>query len=111
MAKTVVYRYDLKTKGGSWLGNIILTDDHKEIFAITDYGNFNFQWGSTDMGIREFILSLDSYYFSSKMFQGMAYISSTSKTRQYCERYAERILPALKEAIKEELDKEKEENK
>ena len=101
MAKETIRRYTLKTEKEGWLGEVILTDK-KELYSLTDWGNFNFSW-STPMEIREFILSIDVDYFGRKMYQGVAYQCSSEDMRGCCER----ILPALKEAIKQEMKEEK----
>lgn len=104
MAKEIVHRYTLTTEKESWLGEVILTDK-KEIYTMTDWGNFNFSW-STPMEIRNFILSIDEDYFARKMHQGVAYQCSNKDMRGYCDRFAAKILPALKEAIKQEIKEE-----
>lgn len=77
MAKETIRRYTLKTEKEGWLGEVILTDK-KELYSLTDWGNFNFSW-STPMEIREFILSIDVDYFGRKMYQGVAYQCSNEE--------------------------------
>lgn len=102
MGKAKNYVYDLRTESGDVLGRVILSDGF--YMSVTDYGNFCYWWNNIgDIGIRQFILSLDSGYFCQKMQNGISDISSTQKTERIALRYTMYILPALKEAIKKEL--------
>lgn len=103
------YSYDLRTKTDCWLGNVVL-DSRGIIYAITDYGNVCYSFGSNGMkDFRLFILKLDVEYFGGKAYQSMTYMTGASKSfRTACDRLAEHILPVLQEAIREELEAEKE---
>jgi hypothetical protein len=93
--------YTLRTETGSWLGQVVLTDDG--MFAsVTDYGNMSYAWRSYGDAFRAFILSLNVGYFADKMYTGMAYMVHGKKYAAACERFAEKILPALQKALSEE---------
>lgn len=95
--------YTLRGDNGEWLGQVVLTSDG--MFAsVTDYGNLSYSWRSFGKDFREFILSLNVGYFSSKMYSGIAYISYGRKFEKACDRYAEKILPALQQMLREEID-------
>lgn len=95
--------FTLRDDNGSWLGQIVLTQDG--MFAsVTDYGNLSFAWRSFGNGdFREFLCSLDKGYFAGKMYQGNTYILATSKCKKACDRFAEMILPPLQKALREQL--------
>ena len=99
--------YNLYTKSGDWLGQVVLTADGS-FMSITDYGNYAYSWGGMgNEDIRDFILRLDIGYFASKMFNGECEISNTQKARGQAKIFAEKILPPLKEAIRQEIELEK----
>lgn len=94
--------YTLLTEEGNWLGQIVLTSDG--MFAsVTDYGNFSFAWRRTGHeDFRDFLLSINTDYFATKMFTGMSYIAHTRKVEEACHLYAQKILPALKKILLKE---------
>ena len=98
--------YTLHTENGSWLGQVVLTSDG--MFAsVTDYGNLSYAWRHFGEGdFRKFLLSLNTDYFASKMYQGMAYILYGKKCENACKRFAEMVLPALQKVLREEISKE-----
>jgi len=72
--------------------------------SVTDWGNLSFVWphhGHEDF--REFMVKINTQYFSDKLYQGMTYILSTPKCQASCKRFSENILPALQKVLKEEL--------
>lgn len=79
----------------------------QRIFALTDWGNFNFRWSATSTEIREFILGIEEGYFARKMFEGVSFQCHTRAMESCCKKFASNILPALKDAIKEEMSNEK----
>ena len=94
--------YILKDVNGNWLGEVVLTSDG--MFAsVTDWGNLSYAWRSFGSDFREFIINLNTGYFGTKLFTGMAYIVHTRKVEQACNRFAEKILPALQDALKDEI--------
>ncbi len=99
--------YHLRTESGDWLGQIVLTSDGA-FMSITEWGNFNFAWRSykTLPDFKKFLVSLDSAYFSNKMYQGVNYQMAGRKVQGYCDRFAVRILPALKKVLQAELNKQ-----
>ena len=108
MEKVTVKSYTLLDDNGSWLGQIILTNDG--LFAsVTDYGNLSYAWRAygKEKDFREFIVGLNVDYFGTKMYQGMSYILYSKKCEQACHRFAEKILPPLQKLLKSELDWEK----
>jgi hypothetical protein len=96
--------YTLYDEGGSWLGQIVLTEDG--MFAsVTDWGNLSYSWRAFgDDDFRKFICSLNVGYFGGKLYTGMAYILYGKKCEQACKKFAEKILPALQKVLKEELE-------
>lgn len=98
--------YTLIGDGGEWLGQIVLTSDG--MFAsVTDYGNLSYVWRAySDKDFRQFIIGINTDYFATKLYTGMAYILSGKKCEQACKRFAEKILPPLQKMLKEELNKE-----
>jgi hypothetical protein len=97
--------YILRTENGTWLGQVVLTEDG--MFAsVTDYGNLSYSWRGFGKDFREFILNLNEGYFGDKMVTGLAYIAYSTKIKKACARFAEKILPALQQAIREELERE-----
>jgi hypothetical protein len=94
--------YTLRGEKGEWLGQIVLTDDG--MFAsVTDYGNLSHAWRSYSGDFREFIISLNTGYFATKMYTGMSYILYGKKCEQACIRFAEKILPPLQKLLIEDL--------
>lgn len=100
--------YTLRDENGHWLAQIVLTSDG--MFAsVTDYGNLSYAWRSYgDKDFRKFICGINTDYFATKLYTGMAYILYGKKCEQACKRFAEKILPPLQKMIKEELEAEKE---
>lgn len=98
--------YTLHTENGSWLGQVVLTSDG--MFAsVTDYGNLSYAWRHFgDEDFRKFLLGLNTDYFATKMYQGMAYILYGKKCEKACTRFAEMILPALQKVLREEISEE-----
>lgn len=96
--------YTLRNESGNWLGQVVLTEDG--MFAsVTDWGNLSYAWRSFGNGdFREFLTELNTDYFGSKLYTGMAYILYGKKCEAACKRFAEKILPALQKALREELD-------
>lgn len=95
--------YTLRGDNGEWLGQIILTSDG--LFAsVTDYGNLSYAWRSYGEDFREFICSLDTQYFGTKLYVGMSYILNGRKCEKACDRFADMILPPLQKMLKEEID-------
>ena len=95
--------YTIRTEGGQWLGQIVLTSDG--MFAsVTDYGNFSYSWRSTGGDdFRKFMTEINIGYFGTKMFTGMAYIVHSRAVEKACDRYAEKILPALQKCLKQDI--------
>lgn len=101
--------YTLRKEDGSWLGQIIITNDGAYT-SITDYGNFNFAWrsyGGEGKDFREFLIGLGVDYFATKMYGGMTYIAYGKKIEKAAQLYAEMVLPILQKALKEELETER----
>ena len=98
--------YTLRGERGEWLGQIVLTSDG--MFAsVTDYGNLSYAWRAySDKDFRQFICSLNTDYFATKLYTGMAYILYGKKCETACKRFAEKILPPLQKMLKEELESE-----
>lgn len=98
--------YTLHGEHGEWLGQIVLTSDG--MFAsVTDYGNLSYAWRSYgDKDFRQFMASINTGYFATKLYTGMSYILYGRKCEQACERFAEKILPPLQKLLKEELESE-----
>lgn len=96
--------YTIYDTSGNWLGQIVLTEDGM-FSSVTDYGNLSNAWRSFGNGkdFREFIISLNTDYFATKLYTGMAYILYGKKCEQACKRFAEKILPPFQELLKEEL--------
>lgn len=93
----------LYTENGSWLGQIVITNDG--MFAsVTDYGNLSFAWRSFGDCFIDFLLSINTDYFGTKMYTGMAYILYSKKCEQACNRFSEQILPALQKALKQDIE-------
>jgi hypothetical protein len=97
--------YTLKDKNGQWLGQIVLTSDGM-FSSVTDYGNLSYAWRSFGTDFRDFILSLETDYFGTKLYTGMTYILYGKKCKSACQIFADKILPALQLALKEELANE-----
>ena len=96
--------YTLRGERGEWLGQIVLTSDG--MFAsVTDYGNLSYAWRSYGTDFKEFLCSINTGYFATKLYTGMSYILYGRKCEQACERFAEKILPPLQKLLKEELVK------
>lgn len=105
MKEVTAKSYTLKTEEGNWLGQVVLTSDG--MFAsVTDYGNLSFAWRSYGDNFREFLVGLNTGYFATKMYTGMAYMVYGRKYEAACKRFAEKILPALQKVLKEELERE-----
>ena len=97
--------YHLCTRGGDWLGEVIITSDG--IFSgTTDWGNLTCRWNSFSGDFRDFILGINVSYFGGVLFGAISYISHSRETEKGCYRFAEKILPALQLEIKEELNQE-----
>lgn len=93
--------YTLRTENGQWLGQIVLTSDG--MFAsVTDYGNLSYAWRGFGDDFIEFICQLNTEYFATKMYTGMAYILYGKKCETACNRFAEMILPPLQKMLREE---------
>lgn len=96
--------YTLRGEDGEWLGQVVLTSDG--LFAsVTDYGNLSYAWRSYGKDFREFLCGLNTHYFGSKLYTGMAYILYGKKCERACERFAEKILPPLQKMLKEEIER------
>lgn len=97
--------YTLRTEGGHWLAQIVLTSDG--MFAsVTDYGNLSFAWrsyGRDGDDFRVFLSDIGVDYFATKMATGLSYIANSQKIDAACKRFAKEILPALQKVLKEEL--------
>jgi hypothetical protein len=94
--------YSLRDERGNWLGQIVLTNDG--LFAsVTDYGNLSYAWRSYGKDFREFLISLNTQYFGTKLYTGMSYILFGRKCEQACNRFAEKILPPLQKMLREEI--------
>jgi len=98
--------YTLKDKNGQWLGQIVLTSDGM-FSSVTEYGNLSYAWRAFGTDFRDFILRLNTDYFGTKLYSGMAYIAFGRQQEKACNRFAEKILPALQLALKQELENEK----
>lgn len=94
--------YTLYSESGSWLGQVVITNDGM-LGSVTDWGNFSYSWRSFGECFRTFLLGLNEQYFGQKLATGMAYIVYNKKVEQSCIRYAEKILPALRKALEEDL--------
>lgn len=96
--------YTLRGENGEWLGQIVLTSDG--MFAsVTDYGNLSYAWRSFGDDFRDFMIHINTGYFGSKLYTGMAYILFGKKCEQACQRFAEKILPPLQKALREEVER------
>jgi len=105
--KTPSYSYELKTDNGSWLGQVVLTDDGM-FGAVTDWGNFSYAWRSFGDNFKAFLTQLDIGYFADKMASSVSYsFGKNKKIDSACYKFAEHILPALKDVLKEELSETK----
>lgn len=97
--------YTLRTDDGQWLGQVVLTSDG--MFAsVTDWGNLSYAWRSYGDDFRDFMLNINTDYFGTKLFTGLAYIVHTRKVEKACDRFAQKILPALQKALREEIEQE-----
>lgn len=105
--ETKMKHYQLYTDSGTWLGDAIITSDGM-FTSVTDYGNLSYAWNSYgrdgDKDFRKFLVSVNTQYFGSKMYNGISYISHGKKIEEACERFAEMILPALQKILSAELD-------
>ncbi len=98
--------YTLRDENGQWLGQVVLTNDG--LFAsVTDYGNLSYAWRSYGEDFREFICGLNTGYFGSKLYTGIAYIAYGKKIEKACNRFAEKILPPLQKILREEIKHDK----
>lgn len=96
--------YTLRGENGEWLGQVVLTSDG--FFAsVTDYGNLSYAWRSYGKDFRKFLCDLNTQYFGSKLYTGMAYILYGKKCEKACERFAEKILPPLQKILREEIER------
>lgn len=104
MKEVKLKSYTLRDENGQWLGQIVLTNDG--LFAsVTDYGNLSYAWRSYGDNFKEFICSLNTQYFGSKLYTGMSYILYSKKCEKACERFAEKILPPLQKMLREEIER------
>jgi hypothetical protein len=95
--------YTLRTEGGQWLGQIVLTSDG--MFAsVTDYGNLSYAWRAYGDDFKKFLCELNVDYFGTKMYTGMSYILHSKKCEKDCDRFAEKILLPLQKVLKEEIE-------
>lgn len=95
--------YTLYNESGSWLGQVVLTNDG--MFAsVTDWGNLSYAWRSYGDDFRDFLISINTQYFGSKLYTGMAYILYGKKCENSCNKFSEKILPALQLALKAEIE-------
>lgn len=106
MKEVTAKSYTLRDDNGQWLGQIVLTSDG--MFAsVTDYGNLSFSWRATgEEDFRNFMCQINTSYFGTKLYTGMAYILYGKKCEKACDFFAEKILPPLQKLLKEELAKE-----
>lgn len=104
MSEIKTKSYTLRGENGEWLGQVILSSDG--MFAsVTDYGNLSYAWRSFGKeDFRSFLVSLNTDYFGSKLFTGMAYILYGKKCEQACDRFAKKILPPLQAILKSEIE-------
>lgn len=91
----------LYTESCEWLGNIVITEDGF-FGAVTDYGNFAYQWNSFGDSFEKFLLSINEDYFEKKMSLSLAYIAHSRKVDKGAQRFSEMILPALKKHLSNE---------
>lgn len=107
--KVTAKSYTLREEDGTWLGQVILTNDG--MFAsVTDWGNLSYAWRSYGDDFRDFILKIKPDYFATKMYTGMTYMlrgGSMKSFEKSCQRFAEKILPALQKALRREIELEK----
>ncbi len=96
--------YTLYSESGSWLGQVVITNDGM-FGSVTDWGNFSYSWRSFGEDFRSFLIGLNEQYFGGKLASGMAYVIFNRKVDKACEVYASKILPALQKALKEDLEK------
>lgn len=103
MTKEVTAKsYTLRTDGGHWLAQIVLTSDG--MFAgVTDYGNLSYAWRAYGDDFKKFMCEISPSYFATKLATGMAYIAYSKKIDKACERFANEVLPALQKILKEEM--------
>jgi len=104
-APVVAWSYTLRTEGGGWLAQVVLTSDGM-FSAVSDWGNFSYAWRAFGQkegrDFRDFILALGVDYFGQKMVNGMAYVANSRKIEAACHKFTEKVLPVLKEALKAE---------
>lgn len=88
MKKIKSKSFTLYADNGSWLAQIVITDDG--MFAsVTDYGNLSNAWRHYGKGgFRKFLCSLNEDYFATKLFTGMSYILHSKKCEDACKRYS-----------------------
>lgn len=95
--------YTLRDERGNWLGQVVLTSDG--MFAsVTDYGNLGYAWrayGEDDF--RSFLADIDTEYFATKLYTGVAYLAYGRKFELACKRFADKILPPLQRILKSEV--------
>lgn len=100
MENAIKFEYfELYDENKTWLGNVILSSNG--IFsAVTDYGNFTYQWTSYGNDFKSFLKRLDPNYFATKMSCGVSYqFGCSKKIDSGCQRFAEKILPALQNKL------------
>jgi hypothetical protein len=91
----------LKDDRGNWLGQIIITNDG--MFAsVTDYGNFSYAWRAYGDNFKDFLISINTDYFATKMVTGFAYICLNKTIEKGAKLFAEKILPALQNYLRAE---------
>jgi hypothetical protein len=89
----------LRNESGQWLGNVVINKDGF-FGAVTDWGNFSYQWNSFGGDFEEFLLSLNVHYFTDKMCQGISYqFGNSKKNKDACFRFSDKILPALQREL------------
>lgn len=101
--KVIAKSYTLQDENGHWLGQVVLTNDG--MFAsVTDYGNLSFAWRSFGNDFRDFMIGINTHYFGTKLYTGMAYILHTRKCEKACDLFSQKILPPLQKLLREEVE-------
>lgn len=95
---TEMTQYHLTTAEGGWLADVFM-QPNGFIFIKSDWGDFSYRFCFNGT-FENFILSLNTGYFSGKVFQQWNFINATKKVESAAKRLAEHVLPALQEAIK-----------
>lgn len=103
MDKITMDTYTLNNESGGWLAQIVITSDGM-FSAVSDWGNFAFAWRSSykEKTFKDFLMSLHSDYFASKMIESMSYIATGTRVDAACNRFSKRVLPPLQETLKRE---------